>query len=114
MLTVARWLCLGSLICVLAACSDKHGHGGGSGGERDAGDGAMDGGAHRPDVDSGDFGNVGHGRRDGGGGESGSGAGNGGSGGDSLCEPMTCQQQGFSCGAVPDGCGGVLRCGTCG
>src|SRR5262249_18306975 len=32
---------------------------------------------------------------------------------DPLCKPMTCLQMGAGCGAVPDGCGGVLRCGAC-
>src|SRR2546428_1548200 len=26
---------------------------------------------------------------------------------------MTCASPGFSCGSVPDGCGGTLNCGTC-
>ncbi|WP_395842566.1 tryptophan synthase alpha chain [Cystobacter fuscus] len=30
-----------------------------------------------------------------------------------LCQPRTCEEQGFNCGVTIDGCGGVLRCGTC-
>jgi hypothetical protein len=29
------------------------------------------------------------------------------------CFPLTCAQQGFGCGVVPDGCGGLLQCGSC-
>ncbi|HYO55003.1 hypothetical protein [Archangium sp.] len=29
------------------------------------------------------------------------------------CQPLTCAQQGLECGTAIDGCGGVLRCGTC-
>jgi hypothetical protein len=29
------------------------------------------------------------------------------------CMPMTCGEQGATCGALADGCGGVLTCGTC-
>lgn len=29
------------------------------------------------------------------------------------CGPQTCEQQGLECGLAIDGCGGVLRCGTC-
>ena len=31
-----------------------------------------------------------------------------------LCQPRTCAEDGFDCGVTIDGCGGVLRCGTCG
>ncbi|WP_174464801.1 hypothetical protein [Myxococcus sp. CA039A] len=30
-----------------------------------------------------------------------------------CCEPTTCQAQGKNCGALADGCGGTLNCGTC-
>lgn len=30
------------------------------------------------------------------------------------CVPRTCEDLGASCGAVEDGCGGTLECGTCG
>jgi hypothetical protein len=30
-----------------------------------------------------------------------------------LCAQMTCQQQGAACGALDDGCGDVLLCGSC-
>lgn len=30
------------------------------------------------------------------------------------CAPVTCAGVGVACGAVPDGCGGTLDCGTCG
>jgi hypothetical protein len=29
------------------------------------------------------------------------------------CTPLTCQQEGLSCGPSGDGCGGTLNCGTC-
>jgi hypothetical protein len=29
------------------------------------------------------------------------------------CTPLTCAQQGISCGPAGDGCGGALQCGTC-
>jgi hypothetical protein len=29
------------------------------------------------------------------------------------CKPQTCQQLGVECGKTPDGCGGVVDCGTC-
>ena len=29
------------------------------------------------------------------------------------CEPTTCDAQGWSCGQPPDGCGGLLACGSC-
>jgi hypothetical protein len=31
----------------------------------------------------------------------------------SLCHPLTCQSQGFTCGKNGDGCGGTIDCGTC-
>jgi hypothetical protein len=31
----------------------------------------------------------------------------------SGCQPLTCEAQGLDCGTALDGCGGVLRCGTC-
>lgn len=31
-----------------------------------------------------------------------------------TCTPTTCQNLGRDCGSYPDGCGGVLDCGTCG
>jgi len=30
-----------------------------------------------------------------------------------MCTPETCHQIGATCGAVADGCGGLLNCGTC-
>jgi len=30
-----------------------------------------------------------------------------------TCKPLTCAQQGFTCGPAGDGCGGELQCGTC-
>jgi hypothetical protein len=33
--------------------------------------------------------------------------------GQCTCTPKTCAQLGFNCGAVSDGCGGTLNCGTC-
>ena len=30
------------------------------------------------------------------------------------CQPMTCAERGLDCGVTIDGCGGVLRCGSCG
>jgi hypothetical protein len=30
------------------------------------------------------------------------------------CRPLRCEDRGASCGAVSDGCGGTLSCGTCG
>ena len=30
-----------------------------------------------------------------------------------VCQPLTCAGQGWNCGVTIDGCGGVLRCGTC-
>ena len=30
-----------------------------------------------------------------------------------ACQPATCLTLGATCGAVPDGCGGTLTCGTC-
>src|SRR5262245_47840134 len=54
-----------------------------------------------------------------GGGSAGAGAGAGGAsgasglGGAASCTPRTCEQAGAECGAVSDGCGGVLACGTC-
>lgn len=32
---------------------------------------------------------------------------------DGSCEPTTCSAEGKDCGAIPDGCGGSLDCGTC-
>ncbi len=29
------------------------------------------------------------------------------------CRPITCESVGKNCGQLPDGCGGVLECGTC-
>ncbi len=29
------------------------------------------------------------------------------------CQPTTCAAAGASCGPLPDGCGGILECGTC-
>jgi hypothetical protein len=29
------------------------------------------------------------------------------------CTPNTCSGLGYTCGQFPDGCGGVLNCGTC-
>jgi hypothetical protein len=29
------------------------------------------------------------------------------------CMPLTCQQQGISCGPAGDGCGNVIDCGPC-
>jgi len=29
------------------------------------------------------------------------------------CQPLTCMQLGYDCGPSPDGCGGVVDCGTC-
>jgi len=29
------------------------------------------------------------------------------------CTPTTCQAAGKNCGAMPDGCGGVIQCGSC-
>ncbi|WNG42792.1 tryptophan synthase alpha chain [Archangium minus] len=34
-------------------------------------------------------------------------------GGLSRCQPQSCEDQGLNCGTTIDGCGGVLRCGTC-
>ncbi|MCA3013010.1 MAG: putative metal-binding motif-containing protein [Myxococcaceae bacterium] len=31
-----------------------------------------------------------------------------------ACVPTTCAARGASCGALPDGCGGTLACGSCG
>jgi acid phosphatase len=31
----------------------------------------------------------------------------------STCTPTDCASQGASCGAIPDGCGGTLDCGSC-
>jgi hypothetical protein len=31
-----------------------------------------------------------------------------------VCSPQTCAQQGKSCGAISDGCGGTIACGACG
>ncbi|MFN8593708.1 MAG: pentapeptide repeat-containing protein [Thermomicrobiales bacterium] len=31
-----------------------------------------------------------------------------------TCVPATCASLGISCGTAPDGCGGTLRCGSCG
>lgn len=31
----------------------------------------------------------------------------------SACQPRSCESQGLDCGTALDGCGGVLRCGTC-
>ena len=31
----------------------------------------------------------------------------------SLCTPTTCSALGYTCGPAPDGCGGLLQCGTC-
>ncbi|HZH78784.1 MAG TPA: hypothetical protein VEY88_22335, partial [Archangium sp.] len=33
---------------------------------------------------------------------------------DTTCTPVTCSSQGAQCGAISDGCGGTLQCGTCG
>ena len=30
-----------------------------------------------------------------------------------FCKSRTCQQQGYQCGANGDGCGGLVKCGTC-
>jgi hypothetical protein len=30
-----------------------------------------------------------------------------------MCTPATCAQRGATCGAIQDGCGGVLECGAC-
>ena len=47
--------------------------------------------------------------------ESGAGTvGSGGSGGQLACVPKTCAELDAECGKVPDGCDGVLSCGTCG
>lgn len=37
----------------------------------------------------------------------------GGGGGAGMCTPTTCAALGKNCGAVADGCGGMLACGTC-
>lgn len=37
----------------------------------------------------------------------------GGGGDDTPCERATCADLGATCGEAPDGCGGVLSCGTC-
>ena len=37
-----------------------------------------------------------------------------GNGSQSSCLPFTCEDVHAECGAVTDGCGGVLLCGTCG
>ncbi len=31
-----------------------------------------------------------------------------------ACAPLTCAEQGATCGATDDGCGGELHCGVCG
>jgi hypothetical protein len=33
--------------------------------------------------------------------------------GGGTCVPTTCAAQGKNCGAIPDGCGGMLTCGSC-
>jgi hypothetical protein len=33
--------------------------------------------------------------------------------GDAACTPWTCAQAGAACGTIPDGCDGMLECGTC-
>ena len=30
-----------------------------------------------------------------------------------LCTPLSCDEQGFECGAAGDGCGGAIDCGSC-
>jgi hypothetical protein len=30
-----------------------------------------------------------------------------------CCAPLTCEQEGVTCGIIEDGCGGVIECGTC-
>jgi hypothetical protein len=32
---------------------------------------------------------------------------------DDGCVPTTCAAAAAQCGAIPDGCGGILQCGTC-
>jgi hypothetical protein len=32
---------------------------------------------------------------------------------DAGCEPKSCPSAGATCGTIPDGCGGMLECGTC-
>ncbi|HZZ84461.1 MAG TPA: hypothetical protein VFE30_07975 [Anaeromyxobacteraceae bacterium] len=66
-------------------------------------DGGTDGGASDGGSSGGTDGGTGGGT---GGGTDGGTAGN-------TCIPTTCATQHKNCGAVPDGCGGMIACGTC-
>jgi len=109
-----------SLLCVLAwvlaACAadpkpDGTPAAGGGAGHSAAGSGGAHAGAGGSSGQAGDGaaanGGAGGGTVYGGAGSSASGA------LDPECTPKTCLQLGALCGAVSDGCGGVLRCGTC-
>ncbi|HEY0838981.1 MAG TPA: hypothetical protein VGD74_02225 [Vulgatibacter sp.] len=95
---------------------------GGRGGDGGTGGGAGgEGGAAGAGGDSGGTGGDGGGQ----GGDAGAEGGAGGQGGDAgeggngeggtggACVPVTCEDQGKNCGAIDDGCGNRLDCGTC-
>ncbi|HWO08063.1 MAG TPA: hypothetical protein VNN80_01245, partial [Polyangiaceae bacterium] len=85
----------------MAACGGGGGGGGGGSGLNNPGIGGTDG--------------VGGSGSDSSGGGSGGRdiLGDGGSDGAS-CQPTSCETQGKSCGAIADGCGSTIDCGTCG
>lgn len=58
-------------------------------------------------------GSTGGGAGGGSGGGVGGGSGGGSGGGGGACTPTTCAAQNKNCGSIPDGCGGMLTCGTC-
>src|SRR5262245_32722010 len=97
---------------LLLGCSDGDRPSDLSMGDADTSDAASDGGGAGRDRDTG-TGNAGAGGMSGGD----AGLGDGGPTTEDPyeppCEPKSCLQQGATCGAIDDGCGGVLRCGSC-
>ncbi len=97
------------LVASLAACAGKEKNGNGLGGDGDDQRiGFGDAGQHegRGDGD----GEDGDGDGDGGDGDRGDGDGDR---GPVSCTPITCAAEGYTCGRLDDGCGGVITCGTC-